>query len=361
MSGFTYNGIHCSEFNIEYIPNAQDRWFPEGEFQIYSKDIDWRHGGYYFGNKVNIRKINLKCYFEEITIKQREKIRRWLGRNTSGKLIFDDMPFMYFDVRPEAIIPGEIYNDTKRFSGTFTIPFVAHKPFGYLMRKYNTRANKDHAEDYCGIIPLEWMPAEPGVNSRNFMVYNPGTEVCGMTIRISGSAGKPIMFSNTINGTSCVIRALPTNNLVLDINGETGRAVTYVSSNPSNFDNGYAYHDRGMVRLEPNSTQVHVRYTNAGTSGTAKLINIKGGTGSVGDRVLFDNAPALTGEVIAVSADNTQLTCLITGGTLPSGGECKISSVNRIQILEEGNNNTWVTPTQLTLQSISIDYQPKLL
>ena len=360
MNGFTYNGIHCNQFGVGYVPDAKDRWFEDPEFEVYSKDVDWRDGGYYFGNKVNIREFNLKCYFEEIDIATREKIRRWLGRNTSGRLVFDDKPFVWWDVRPGAIVSGELYNDHDLYSGTFEIPFVAHKPFGYLTRKSNGAGDDDGAEDYCGLIATSLMPAAPTTSARNFMVYNPGTEAVGMTIRVSGTTTRPICFLNKVNGTNCILTALPTGGLVLDINGETGKIIVYQSSSPNAYDNGYAYHDRGMVVLEPNETQTDVAYTKSTTSGTTQTVIIDG-IGNVGDRILFSNT-SLEGEVISASADGTTLICTMTGsGTLPNSGKCTVSSMNRIQILEQNSSGNWVTPTGLTISSIAIDYQPKIL
>ena len=373
MSGFTYNGIHSSQFNVEYIPVAEDRWFAGPEYKLYEKDIEWMHGGYHYGNKVNIRKMDLKCYFEEITIAQREKIRKWLGRNTSGILILDDLPFVYFNVRPGAIVTGEIYNDNGKYSGTFTIPFVAHKPFGYLTRKYNTEWSPwDHAADYCGIIDQLYMPYNPTVSSYNFMVYNPGTEECGLTIRISGSAGKPIMFLNNSNGTSCILDSLPSNNLVLDIDGETGDVVTYAAGSPANFSNGYAYHDRGVVRLEPNESQDNLTYTYYGLNGTLHQFKLTGITPTrdmIGNRIILKDVDpvhypgrslVVIVEDINVSTGRFLCSEYYVHGEIPETGDAHMSSMNNIQILEKNDNGAWVTPTHLTMNSITIDYKPML-
>ena len=98
-----------------------------------------RDGGYYYGNNVKIRKFTLQCYFEEITRETREEIRNWLDRNTKGKLIFDERPFVYYNVRPTDVASGEIYTIlTTRgevYSGTFTATFSAYEPYGHLTSK----------------------------------------------------------------------------------------------------------------------------------------------------------------------------------------------------------------------------------
>ena len=139
MEGFSYCGIHCSKYNIGFIPDAKDRWFKSPSFTLYEEDVSGRDGGYYYGNNVKIRKFTLKCYFEEITRETREEIRNWLDRNTKGKLVFDERPFVYYNVRPSDVTSGEVYAIlTPRgevYSGTFTATFSAYEPYGHLTSK----------------------------------------------------------------------------------------------------------------------------------------------------------------------------------------------------------------------------------
>ena len=139
MDGFSYCGIHCSRYNIGYIPDAKERWFQSPSFTLYEEDVSGRDGGYYYGNNVKIRKFTLQCYFEEITRETREEIRNWLDRNTKGKLIFDERPFVYYNVRPSDVTSGEVYAIlTPRgevYSGTFSATFSAYEPYGHLTSK----------------------------------------------------------------------------------------------------------------------------------------------------------------------------------------------------------------------------------
>ena len=288
MDGFTYNGVQSSAYNVYYIPDPAARWWRESEFETYKKDVAWRHGGYWYGATANIREISISCYFEEIDVATREQIRQWLGRNTSGNLIFDDRPFVYYKVRPANVVPGKTYLDTgESQSGSFTITFIAVDPFGYLTRKYNDGTETDNASDYCGILDEADMPDAPTTTDRAFDVYNPGTEACGLTITIGGSCDHHVRFFNNTNKTQCVISSFPTSGTVLELNGDTGFVKVYASGAPSAYDNGFAYHDYGMVRLEP--------------------------------------------------------------------------GLNEITIEEQNSSGNWVTPTTLSVSSIAIDYNPRLL
>ena len=253
MNGFTYNGIHCSAYGVYYIPDASDRWYEDPEFENYQKDVTWKNGGYHYGNAVKIRTISIKCYFEEIDIATREKIRKWLKRDTSGQLIFDDKPFVYYNVRPSAVIPGKIYNDNNEsYSGTFEIKFTAEDPFGYLTRKYNMSPAPDNASDYCGIIRGdEDAPIEPSTSGTYFTVYNPGTEDCGLSVVLAGSCSNPFRLFNQRNGSQCVISSLPSNGIYLDIDGDTGNVIAYANSPEIDAGNGFAYHDHGFIMLSP--------------------------------------------------------------------------------------------------------------
>lgn len=287
MDGFSYNGIHCSSYGVYYVPDADARWFKEAEYEVYRKEVAWHHGGYMYGAFAKIRTFTVACYFEEITIATREQIRQWLRRDSSGQLVFDERPFVYYNVSPANVVPGKIYNDCGKYSGVFTITFEAVDPFGYLTRKSNDGTEDDNAADYCGIIATSDMPAAPTVSSRAFDVYNPGTEACGLIITVGGSCDNHFRFFNTTNKTQCVISSLPGTGTVLECNGDTGFVKVYMPNTPEYYDNGFAYHDYGMVRLEP--------------------------------------------------------------------------GLNEMVIEEQSAPGEWVTPTTLSLSSIAIDYNPRLL
>ena len=366
MGGFTYNGVHSSTFGVEYIPNAEARWWNGADYEIYQKKVSWKNGGYVYGSAANIRKIKMDCYFEEISIATREKIRRWLGRTTRGKLIFDERPFVYYTVIVGEVVPGKLYNDNNgTFSGTMTVTFIADEPFGYLMRKSNTGSENDHAEDYCGIISSSLMPSAPGTSTRIFDVYNPGTEACSMQIVLAGTCSNPIRFFNTRNKTECVISSLPANNLTLDINSEdTGMVKVYTGTNSGNYDNGFAYHDHGTIRLEPCETYENVDYV-AALNGTMYELTVSGvdvTEDMVGGLVNFVNPSTLYATVSSVNVAANKLICTLSGtGNILTSGTMRLSKMNHITIEEKNSNGAWVTPTSLSLTRLAIDYQPRLL
>lgn len=369
MSGFTYNGVHSSAYGVEWIPNADDKWFQDAEFENYDIEAGWHHGGYYFGSFAKTRKITLKCFFEGVTVPMREGIRRWLKRGTVGRLILDAMPFVYFICYPDAVVQGKIYRDRncageERFSGTFNVTFRAASPFGYLIRKYNTVNTDDNSTDFCSMILNTQMPSAPTTLSRDFYVFNPGTERCGLTIELSGTAPVPFRFFNEANGTYCELIALPPSGLNLAINGDTGY-VKVRQPNATSYDNGFAYHEKGFIELEPDVGHNDIAYEDAvkltNSSYSLKLVEFPVSPDMIGARLTVGN---ITGTVTSISGNNNVVYVDFTYSTTISRttGVCNIiSQGNHIVIQEKNSNDSWVNATQLTLTSISVDYQPRVL
>lgn len=108
----------------------------------------------------------------------------------------DERPFVvYRSVQLNKAVLGRIYpvrydnfgNDL--YNGTFTIEFVLYEPYGYLRYKSYDGFDEDNASSYCGMLSSSEMPSAITTSSRNFNMYNPGTEICDTLIRIGGTVG----------------------------------------------------------------------------------------------------------------------------------------------------------------------------
>ena len=365
MSGFTYNGVHSSKYGLYYTMTWDEKWFSDAEYEVYDADVDWKHGGYYYGSRAKVRVFTLKCYFEEIDVATRQAIKRWLGRETAGRLIFDEMPFVYWNVRPGKVPVGNWYLDNNEtHSGTVTITFKAYEPFGRLLRKYNTESSPDDgAENYVDILSVDDMPAAPTTGGTSFEVYNPGTESCGLTIELAGETENPIRFFNEGNKTYCSFESLPPQGMRVRIDGETGYVTAYIPGS-DDVENGYAYHDKGVVRLSPNYGRSGVVYEYIGINGNTHSFQLSGYTVDnhlVGGSLFLDELPGVVFNIVAISDATNRVYCSMTGsGTVPEYGECTLRTVNKIKI-EEKDGDSWAAPSTLALSYISIDYEPKAL
>ena len=364
MTGFTYNGVHCEDLGLYYIPTKDEQWFPDPEYDVYDTDVSWRHGGIYYTSKAKVRTFNLKCYFEEIDVAKRQAIKEWVRRDTSGTLVFDDMPFVYWNVRPAKIPVGNWYLDyNESHSGSVTISFNAYEPFGYLTRKSNTTLNPgDNSEAYVHFLLDDDMPPEPTTSSTTFKIYNPGMEVCGLSIEVAGTTDNPFRFFNEQNGTYCEFNSIPSG-LVLAINGDTGFVDVHVA-NTSLKENGFAYHNNGVVRLEPNIGGSSVSFINGTISGTEYQFDLVGYavTNELrGATITLDSVPGSELTVSSVNPSNNRVWCTSESQiTMPATGTCTVSKMNKINI-QEKVNGSWTSPSTLSLTYIKTDYKPRAL
>ena len=152
-------------------------------------------GGYYYGSHLKIRTFVLDCFFEDLTETQLRKLSRWLDRKTAGPLVFDARPHVKYMVRPSKPFEPELYehvlegNGYPTYSGTFSMTFTAPDPFGYLT-DISHASEEDVAamRSYCGVLREDQMPKEPDGSTETFLVYNCGTEPCGLNIALCGRA-----------------------------------------------------------------------------------------------------------------------------------------------------------------------------
>lgn len=349
--GFTYNGIHCSEQGCEYIPKENERWFASPEYSVNQDELDSRDGGYFYGSNVKIRKFEQECFYENITLQQREKIRRWIDRKTSGKLIFDERPFVSYDVRPSKCVTGKLWRhrmpnsieDT--FSGTFTITFSAYQPFGHMAYSFYTGIDMDGAKRYCDILEKNEMPPAPSA-AGNYLIYNCGAEACATVITVKGTAPNGLTIENKTNGTKCTITSLPTSGS-LCINGEDG-SVAVVSGKTKTMN--FSYHNDGFIKLDPCHFVLDEVVVSIGSQNNLIKINNGGKTFSndeiIGKYIWIQDQWI---KIIGVAADGSVV--LQRGITLSGAIVTKIASMNELEIVADG----------ATIESLIVDYVPLLL
>lgn len=241
---------------VKYVPDASARGDFFSDYEILDLERSWNPGGEYFHTRVTSKKKEIECYYEQITLSEREKILKWLDRRTSGKLIFDDRPYAAYFVRPTKKIEFKDYLQSEMgvslYSGTFTITFTAYNPFAELL--WGTIDG--HEEYECaiaetGIISSEFMPDAIGTNDTSCLIYNPGTEVGHSIIRFAGKTGSAdFEIQNAATGDKCVLKSgLETaDGEYYEIHSDTGR-VLKVTSESTEID--FSFHDEGYITFEP--------------------------------------------------------------------------------------------------------------
>ena len=217
MDGFTFAGVHSSALGCWYRPAAKARGDDMPDFEISDLNPESRDGGYYIGSRVRPREFDLDCYFEDVTEETLVGIYRWLRRDTAGRLIFDSKPFIYYDVILSKRISITLYDHAedgvKKYSGTFTASFTCYEPFGKLLQLSYEDAATQRELICTGILPTRMMPEAPGVASRRFLLYNPGTERAHTILRLAGNVGDGMLIRNLTTGQRCKVIGLTESSL----------------------------------------------------------------------------------------------------------------------------------------------------
>ena len=185
-------------------------------------------------------------------MKTYELMIQWAGRNREGRLIFDERPFVYYDVIVNRPSEGEVYrvieNDSFLYSGKITLHFKAYDPYGKMMYIAYEEEDTDKASDHCGILPSSQMPPAISAKTGNYLVYNPGTETTDLIIRIAGSAPNGMTITNNTTGEKCELIGVVADPNWIEVNSEEG-SVRIEPSTEGQF--GFEFHNYGYIRLAP--------------------------------------------------------------------------------------------------------------
>ena len=100
------------------------------------------------------------------------------------------------------------------YSGTFTAAFTCYDPFGKMNQISYTDGCDPHTLARTGILPAAIMPPAPTVNSRSFLLYNPGTEAAHTVIRLAGDVGDGLLIRNLTTGQRCSVVNLESGSLL---------------------------------------------------------------------------------------------------------------------------------------------------
>ena len=66
MNGFEYNGRHCSELGVWYVPDSKDAWENSPDFDVTSTKVKGRAGSYYYSTEAKERVFSQNCFVEDI-------------------------------------------------------------------------------------------------------------------------------------------------------------------------------------------------------------------------------------------------------------------------------------------------------
>lgn len=170
--------------------------------------------------------------------------------------MFDDKPFVYYDVRPVKRIEIRQYTHRvdggERYSGTFTVTFRCYDPFAKLFRNSYTGVCSEAELIQTGILPEDMMPEEPSAEDRMLLVYNCGAQRANTRIQLAGDVGEGLTIDNITTGQQCKIVGLRAGEIppgaYLEIDSETGQVWLVMGEER---ELAFHYHDLGYIQLAP--------------------------------------------------------------------------------------------------------------
>lgn len=195
---------------------------------------------------------------------------RWLRRGTQGELVFDARPYVCHDAVTSKRIVISLYDSEAadgiiRYSGTFSAYFRCHNPFGRLKRIWHDSDVSESELIHTGVLPAGMKPDIPTAESRNLLLYNPGTERAQTVIRIAGDVGSGLLIRNFTTGQRCSVVGLTADSLLpgaaLELDSAMGQTRIALGEDTSL---AFALHNEGYIELAPCTPfvrSVRIRHT----------------------------------------------------------------------------------------------------
>ena len=189
------------------------------------------------------------------------------------------------------------------------------------------------------------MPTAPTLESRSFLLYNPGTEAAHSVIRVAGDVGGGMLIRNLTTSQRCKIVDLKADSLldgqVLELDSYRGQTRTVLGEH---VEMAFPFHDEGYITLAPCTP--FVRSLRVNYTANSNIITSDGGF-----------LPQMEGQFVylggwkkirLVSSENRAVISEIMADS--GSSETPIVTMNEIEISGNG----------LDLSKMEIEYTPRV-
>lgn len=156
-TGFTYNGIHSSQFGLFSVSNG-DRYQRDlsPTFSDLTQQVPGQDGTHYFGTQMTQRVIALSIAFDDVTEQEFHEMKQWLNCGIKP-LILDEVPYIQYYAKiqntPQVkFVPFEDEPYERIYKGEATFNFICYDPYGYSVSKW--------IEDYGVASSFNAVPVE---------------------------------------------------------------------------------------------------------------------------------------------------------------------------------------------------------
>lgn len=260
--GFTFNGISCKSLGIEYAPELNDTYVYNGDkYKNNEESFEAHDGGYYYGSTVEVKEFTLRCFYEEREINKGilTKVASAFRRGTTGKLVFDSRPWLWYMATVTGIETTKI---TNYLNGFVTIKMKAYYPYA----RYDSLYIDDNNPYYYNIKrnsalldaavtpPTAVVTTAPITGQSEYILFNGGTERAKVAVKIQGDVGLGgVIIANAT--TNQKMRIVGMTDLD-DRNNATSGTDYYICDGMTgkcmlNTDLKFEWHDYGFIELEP--------------------------------------------------------------------------------------------------------------
>lgn len=283
-AGFTFCGVGCDEFHLEYVPDNQNTYvYKPSSYEVHEQKFDAHDGGYFYGTTMEPKEFKLRCLFQDQHVNNgtMTEIFNFYKRGRTGRLVFAKRPWIYYNA---TVTNVEITQLITYMGGIITISMKAYYPFARSDQAiiYENDPNRRDLLDNSAMMEgMEWDtrknfaedPITESTTNNPILLYNPGTERAHVAIRLSGDMSEGISIVNVTTGQRCVVRGINTTSgtnagdtVVID--SLSGKVL--VEDTNGDVDYGFLYHDQDYIELEPNYP-AYRKVSIAGLQGSNRL------------------------------------------------------------------------------------------
>lgn len=232
--GFTYNGRHSSELGIVRTSNGsrfEENLLPT--MQDKTVQVPGGDGTYYFGTYFTQKPLSISFAFDNLTEKQIEEIRAWLGDKKIHNLVFDERPYKAYRAKVTGTstikyIPFNEGEERERvYKGEGSIQFTSYFPYAVCDKKFLDQYSDTNKNEWAAASGLKTNRGDYDLLINNKInLYNPGVKEsdCVITLKTKNNIGYSLSFGDigmTLEwpeGTDRTLRLDSKNNLVIDAN-----------------------------------------------------------------------------------------------------------------------------------------------
>lgn len=214
-----------------------------------------------------------------------------------------------------------------------------------------TAEEGEESEQYelTDCISLLMMPASPLASENSFLVYNPGSEKCGLTLRVAGEAnGGKVTFANEATGQKCTLSGFTASvtsdvGKWIEVNGET---LQVKLKGAATAEAGYIYHDDGYIFLRPADAEKGIAVEYKKGSGTITSLDGQFREDMLGKYIYLDSGWRKIDYVYSEDKIETVWRAEANGSE-----DTIVAAMNRITVTKDSGVN---------LSMLEIDYKPKV-